>query len=114
VVKTGEWVPAYRAAYADALNHGLEILGVQVSGVVANYVSRKYGMNMGETFSDPVRLSEALERTLGSGALLIERRIVRSIYRQLSLPLTDADFHLTSAQDFKRYVIQSQALFSKR
>jgi hypothetical protein len=81
--------------------------------VVANYLSRKYGMTIAETFLKPGSLAEALEGTLGAGGLLIERRIVKSIYFQLSSPLNDSDIQLRTRQDFERYVITSQTLFQK-
>lgn len=101
----------YRMIYRAAIEFGFQALGNQVSKVVANYISRKYGLTLAETFSKPDSLSEALEGTLGSGGLLIERRIVKSIYAQLSSPFIDSDIRLSTGKDFGRYIAESQALF---
>lgn len=109
----GEWCHDYRIIYQKAIEFSFQALGSQVSNVVANYLSRKYGMRIADTFSKPDSLGEALEGTLGAGALLIERRIVKSIYLQLSSPLANSDIHLRTRQDFGRYIMESQALFQK-
>jgi hypothetical protein len=103
----------YRVIYQKAVTFGFQALGSQISRVVANYLSRKYGISIPDTFSKPDSLSEALEGTLGAGGLLIERRIVKSLYLQLSSPLNDSDIRLRTRQDFEKYVMESQALFQK-
>jgi hypothetical protein len=112
IVGEGE-VSDYKTIYRKAAAFGFQALGSQISSVVANYLSRKYGMTIADTFSKPDSLGEALEGTLGAGGLLIERRIVKSIYLQLSSPLSDSDIRLRTRQDFERYVMESQALFQK-
>ena len=103
----------YKAVYQNAVLFGFQVLGSQVSNVVANYVSRKYGIRLEETFSNPAFLGEALESTLGAGGTLIERRIVKSIYRQLSDSLKDSDIRLSTRLDFERYIKESWGLFQK-
>ena len=103
----------YKTVYQNAVTFGFQVLGSQVSNVVANYVSRKYGIKLEETFSNPASLGEALESTLGAGGILIERRVVKSIYRQLSGSLKDSDIRLSTRQDFERYVKESWGLFQK-
>ena len=104
----------YRIIYQKAIEFGFQVLGGHVSNVVANYLSRKYGMTIADTFSKPDSLVEALEGTLGAGALLIERRIVKSIYLQLASPLNNSDIHLRTRQDFEGYILESQVLFRKK
>jgi len=103
----------YKTIYQRATTFGFQALGNQISKVVANYLSRKYGTAIADTFSKPGLLAEALEGTLGAGGLLIERRIVKSIYLQLSSPLVESDIRLRTRQDFERYVIESQGLLPK-
>jgi hypothetical protein len=103
----------YKTIYQKAIAFGFLVLGSQVSSVVANYLSRKYEMTLGDTFSNPASLGEALEGTLGAGGLLIERRIVKSIYVQLSSPVSDSDIRISARTDFERYVRDSQRLFQK-
>jgi hypothetical protein len=102
--------PDYKVVYRKAVEFSFQALGGQVSKVVANYISRKYEMTIEETYSSPESLAEALEGTLGAGALLIERRIVKSIYAQLSLPLSDPSIRLKTRQDFGRYIAESREL----
>jgi hypothetical protein len=104
---------AYRAVYQKAIEFSFQALGSQVSNVVVNYLARKYGMSLADTFSKPESLGEALEGTLGAGAILIERRIVKSIYLQLSSPLSSADMRLSNKQDFDRYIAESRTIFRK-
>lgn len=106
-------VSGYKTIYQAAVEFGFQALGSQVSKVVANYISRKYGMKLADTFSRPDSLSEALEGTLGAGASLIERRIVKSIFIQLSSPLDESDIRLRTSQDFGRYIVESLALFKE-
>ena len=103
----------YRTVYKIAIEFGFRALGSQVSKVVANYLSRKYGIILADTFSKPDLLEEALEGTLGGGGRLIERRIVKSIYIQLSSPLNDSDIQLRTKQDFSRYIMESQTIFQE-
>lgn len=104
----------YRTVYENATTFGFQALGSQISKVVANYLSRKYGLAIADTYSNPGSLAEALEGTLGSGGLLIERRIVKSIYVQLSSPLDESGIRLRTRQDFEKYVIDSRALLRNR
>jgi hypothetical protein len=103
----------YKTIYQKAITFGFQALGTQISRVVANYLSRKYGLTLEGTFSNPSSLSDALEGTLGTGGLLIERRIVKSIYLQLSSPFDDSNIRLRTRQDFERYVVESQTLFQE-
>jgi hypothetical protein len=104
---------AYRTMYQKAIEFSFQALGSQVSNVVVNYLARKYGIPLADTFSKPESLGEALESTLGAGAILIERRIVKSIYLQLSTPLNSADIRLSNKVDFDRYIAESRVLFLK-
>jgi hypothetical protein len=111
---TGErGISDYKSIYLKATTFGFQVLGREISRVVVNYLSRKYAMTIEDTFSNPDSLGEALEGTLGAGGLLIERRIVKSIYLQLSSPLKDSDIRLSTRQDFERYVKDSQMLFQR-
>jgi len=53
--------------YQKAIEFSFQALGSQVSNVVVNYLARKYGISLADTFSKPESLGEALESTLGAG-----------------------------------------------
>ncbi len=89
--------------YSEAINYGFKALGDQVSRVIINFISKKYNLRVEETFSKPELLSEAMERTLGAGALLIEKRIIRYLYNQPS-SLSDSQIEIRTGQDFSRYI----------
>jgi hypothetical protein len=89
--------------YSEAVNYGFKALGNQVSGVIINFISKKYNLRVAETFSKPELLCEAMERTLGAGALLIEKRIIRYLYDQHS-SFTDSQIEIRNGQDFSRYI----------
>ncbi|MHB2036623.1 MAG: hypothetical protein ACYCPW_07785 [Nitrososphaerales archaeon] len=89
--------------YSEAVNYGFEALGDQVSGVIINFISKKYNLRAAETFSKPELLCEAMERTLGAGALLIEKRIIRRLYDRRSSS-THLQIEVNNRQDFSRYI----------
>ncbi len=94
----------FRSAYSKAINHGFQALGNQISNVIINYIRRKYDLKVEETYSKPELMCEALERTLGSGALLIEKRIIKHLYSQLSLPFAESAIQIRNGQDFAAYI----------
>lgn len=67
----------------EALQYGFAALGKQIGNIVSDYLSRKYNITPGQTFSSPKLLHEALEKSLGSGSALVETRIVKSLYSNL-------------------------------
>ena len=89
--------------YSEAVDYGFKALGNQVSGVIINFISKKYNLRVAETFSKPELLCEAMERTLGAGALLIEKRIIKHLYGQRSSS-NDLQIEVNNRQDFSRYI----------
>jgi len=77
---------SFETAYSIAVNRGFAVFGGMVAKIVTDYVDRKYEMQAAETYEKPELLSEALEKTLGLGAVMIEKHIVRDLRAQLSGP----------------------------
>jgi hypothetical protein len=99
----------FRAVYKDAIDYGFAALGSHISRVVSDYLTRKYGLTPTNTVESPVLLSEALEKTLGYGSILIETRIVRSLNQQLSLPLAAPPvIRMGHPEDFEAFVRKAQ------
>lgn len=67
----------FRHFYADALNYGFDVLGKQLARIVGDYIARKYGLTPVETYTNPRLLTEALEKSLGYGGVLVETRIAK-------------------------------------
>jgi hypothetical protein len=80
---------------------------------VSDYLARKYNVTPISTSENPRLLSEALEKTLGYGAILIETRIVKSLFSQLSIPLeTPPRIRMGHPEDFEKYVREIQDIAS--
>ncbi len=95
----------FRQVYAEALNYGFSALGRHIGNVVANYLARQYRIAPGDTYSDPKLLFEALEKSLGYGSIVVETRIIKSLYSQLSVPLsTQPVIRMGHPEDFEKYV----------
>ena len=73
--------------YSEALTYGFLALGRQLANVVSDYLARKYDLTPVETYKNPKLIYEALEKSLGYGSIIIETRIIKSLYSQLSLPM---------------------------
>jgi hypothetical protein len=101
---------AFRQIYAEALAYGFATLGKHLSNVVTDYLSRKYRINPVDTYENPKALSQALEKTLGYGSVMVESRIVKSLYSQLSLPQEGIPrIRMSHPEDFERYIVQLRA-----
>lgn len=99
----------FRQVYAEALNYGFAALGRHIGNVVANYLARKYNVTPVETYRDPKLLFEALEKSLGYGAIVVETRIVKSLHSQLSVPLIGQPvIRMGHPEDFEKYVYELQ------
>lgn len=94
----------FRTAYSHAVQYGFQALGDQVSRVIINYIQRKYNLRVDETFSRPELLCEAMERTLGSGALLIEKRMIKYLWTELHLPFAESAIQIRNSQDFASWI----------
>ena len=94
-----ELAASFNRAYLSSVDYGFQALGSQVSSVVINYMDRKYGVRLAETAEKPELLSEALDRVLGFGALLIKRRILKNLRAQLP-PSGESPIESSSGQDF--------------
>lgn len=109
----------FRNIYADALNYGFAAMGKHISRIVTDYLSRKYELTLPDTFANPRLLSEALEKSLGYGAVLVETRIVKSLRSNLG-PVEGVDssqvvtIRRGHPEDFEKYLKESfQAYQSK-
>ncbi|MHB8568243.1 MAG: hypothetical protein ACYC7D_07315 [Nitrososphaerales archaeon] len=103
----------FREVYASALSFAFEALGRQISKVVIDYISRKFRTSAFDTSGQPRFLCEALEKSLGYGAILIETRIVNSIYSQLSIPLqSEPEIRMGHPEDFEKYIFAAKEKIS--
>ena len=72
--------------YMIAIEKGMAAVGIHLSWVAVDFISRKYGVPPNDTYRKPGLLSESLNKTLGSmGGILVETRILASLYSQLEV-----------------------------
>ncbi len=96
--------------YSEALTYGFLALGRQLANVVSDYLARKYDLTPVETYKNPKLIYEALEKSLGYGSIIIETRIIKSLYSQLSLPMEGQPrIRMGHPEDFEKYVFELQA-----
>jgi hypothetical protein len=98
--KQEELVLKFGVAYSNAIRRSFEVFGSQVSEIMVHFFGRKYDVHVLETLEKPERLAEALERTLGTGAILIEEQIVRELHSELSVSPSKSSIGIKNAQDF--------------
>jgi hypothetical protein len=102
-------VQEFRVMYSEALTYGFSALGKQLANVVRDYLARKYNLTPIETYRNPKLIYEALEKSLGFGSIIVETRIIKSLYSQLSLSLEgELRIRMGHPEDFERYVFEIQ------
>jgi hypothetical protein len=95
-----EMVLKFGMAYSNAIRRSFDVFGAQVSEIMVHFFGKKYDVHVLETLEKPEQLAKALERTLGTGALLIEEQIVRELHSELSVPPSKSSIEIKNAQDF--------------
>ena len=98
---------SFELSYAEAVRYGLSALGMQISNVVSDYLSKKYNVTLKDTYKNPKLLTEALEKSLAYGAVIVETRIIRYLSSQLSAPLDNQpSIRIGHPEDFERYIYE--------
>lgn len=89
----------FQKAYANAVNHSMEILGDRVSKIVQDYIEDKYSIKLENTCYNPSVLSEALNFAIDGGKRIIERRIIRLLSKSLR-----QDYHASVLINFEKEI----------
>ena len=76
---------SFQEAYGEAVSEALTILGNIVSKIVTDYLRDEYSVEITKTYDNPDQLDNALEHAINGGKLIIERRIINSLYKKISL-----------------------------
>ncbi len=99
----------FREIYSEALIYGFSALGKHLGKIVSDYLSRKYGISTIETYKNPKLLHEALEKSLGYGAILVETRIVKTLRSSLSMnqKTEQPKIRIGHPEDFEKYIYES-------
>ena len=93
----------FRAMYMVALENGLASVGKHLSRVAVDFITRKYGIAPNETYRSPAFLSESLKKILGSmGAVLVETRILASLYSQMEIASPIPSVRAGHPEDFEK------------
>lgn len=73
----------FEEALAQSVSEAMAIYGRQVSQIVSNYLEKKHSIPPRSLGENPQALAEALQNALDSGARIVERRILRSLFEKL-------------------------------
>jgi hypothetical protein len=99
----------FKVAYEQAVTEALTILGRHVAGIITLYIKEKYLICLGETFDNPKMLTDALESTLEGGARIIQRRILRLLYRKIGI-----EPHFAITINFEEKITNAKKEFEKK
>ena len=73
----------FEEALAQSVGDAMAIYGRQVSQIVLNYLEQKHSIPPRSLGENPQALAEALQNALDSGARIVERRILRTLFEKL-------------------------------
>jgi hypothetical protein len=73
----------FEEALAQSVSEAMAIYGRQISQIVSNYLEKKHSIPPRSLGENPQALAAALQDALDSGARIVERRILRSLFEKL-------------------------------
>ncbi len=73
----------FEAVLIEAVHEGLNTIGSSVSDLVLFYLEKNPAIRLEEHFIDPDAFDDGLRDLLGSGAMIVEKLILESLYRKL-------------------------------
>ncbi len=76
---------AFVEIYEQSVIEALLMLGPHISNVIMVYIYEKYSIHLIETYDNPHALTEALTSILGAGTNIIQRRILRLLYKKMKI-----------------------------
>jgi hypothetical protein len=83
----------FNEAYEQAVVQALSILGKDLSVVITSYIKDRYSVSLSDTAENPQALSNALYAVIDGGTRIIQRRILRLLYKRIGI---DLPFAITS------------------
>ncbi len=100
----------FEEALARSLNEAMKVFGKHVSDVVIRHIQAEYPTQAELLGSNPSVLSDALNAALDSGARIVERRILRSLYKMTGMPIPDTG---SPNEDFHQKFVEARELFQR-
>lgn len=99
---------AFKQALLEAVEEGLLSLGESGRKAVYFHLQNTFSVNKEEIPNNPKAFSEGLQRIFGLGASVIEKAIIKSLYRKLGVEYEEKkDYNfLAYIDDAKQMVIK--------
>jgi hypothetical protein len=98
----------FNEAYEQAVVQALSILGKELSVVITSYIKDRYSVSLSDTAENPQALSNALYAVIDGGTRIIQRRILRLLYKKIGI---DLPFAITS--NFEDKVLNAKKEYEK-
>ena len=98
----------FNEAYEQAVVQALSILGKELSVVITSYIKDRYSVSLSDTAENPQALSNALYAVIDGGTRIIQRRILRLLYKRIGI---DLPFAITS--NFEDKVLNAKKEYEK-
>ena len=98
----------FNEAYEQAVVQALSILGKELSLVITSYIKDRYSVSLSDTAENPQALSNALYAVIDGGTRIIQRRILRLLYKRIGI---DLPFAITS--NFEDKVLNAKKEYEK-
>ncbi len=96
--------------YEQAVTDSLLIFGYHIAGIISLHLKEKYSIaRLGETAYNPKVLSDALEALLDGSAKIVQRRILRLLYRRIGI---EQPFAITI--NFEERILKARNAFEKK
>lgn len=104
----GETDSEFRQVFFEAVDEGLLVLGESGRNAVYFHLQKLYSLRREDISSKPEAFMESLRKIFGVGAEVIERAILKSLYRKLGLNYKEKEQYnfVTCLNDAKHVAVQ--------
>jgi hypothetical protein len=100
----------FEVALAESLDEAMKVFGKHISDIVIRHIHAEYPNQAELLGSNPSVLSDALNTALDSGSRIVERRILRSLYKKIGMSIPEID---SSNKDFHQKFTEARELFQR-
>jgi hypothetical protein len=98
----------FEEALAQSVNEAMSIYGRQVSQVLMEYLEKQHSIPPETLAENPRALEDALKNVLDSGARIVERKILRELYKKIGSAAPEAP-----VGDFEQKIFEVKKMYQK-
>jgi hypothetical protein len=102
-------VEAFKKALMEAIDEGLRMLGESGREVIYFRLKQSYALKKEDVPNNPEIFMECLRGIFGSGAEVIERTIIRSLYKKLGM-----EFEAKKGFGFMEHLNEARKTFEQK